>query len=107
MNVGFIGCGKISHYHADVLRYLKINIISASDINQQNLNIFQKKYFVKSSYESWQEMLKNEKLDAIWVTASWDIIDKKTTELLKYKTGMKVVDYKRFCNNLSIWPNFG
>lgn len=84
MNVGFIGCGNISYFHADVLKYLNVNILAASDVHEEKLQKFKKKYDIPFGYFSWEKMLENHDLDAIWVTASWYIVDQILLDILKY-----------------------
>ena len=83
MNIGFIGCGSIANFHADVLQYLQKDIIAAADPKQENLKKFQQKYNIINVYSSWLEMINNENLDAIWVTASWNVIDKILLDVLE------------------------
>lgn len=86
LKIGFIGCGKIARFHADVLKYLGHDIVAvaALDLNSNNLKYFRKEYKVMSSYSSWPNMLENEKLDALWVLVNWDIIDKIFLDILAY-----------------------
>ena len=87
MNIGFIGCGKIAYYHADVLIDLGVNIASVSARkNSPNIISFTEKYNINKYYTNWRTMLKNESLDALWVVASWDQLDKLLIPLIK--TGM-------------------
>ena len=76
------------------LDHINTNIILSNALSKCLLNLKKLKIF---SYEVWSFVPYN-----IYNKIN-DTIEKKTTELLKYKTGMKVVDYKRFCNNLSIY----
>ena len=86
LKIGFIGCGNIACFHADVLKYLGHDIVAASalDLNSNNLKYFRKEYNVTSSYSSWSNMIENEKLDALWVTVNWDVIDKIFLDILAY-----------------------
>ena len=84
MNLGFIGCGHIAHFHADVLNELDVNIIAVSAReNSPNMASFSKKYGIRSQYSDWQLMVKNEDLDALWVMASWDQVDELLIPLIE------------------------
>ena len=87
MNIGFIGCGNIAHSHADVLKSLGINISAVSARKKSpNIGPFSEKYNIQSQYIQWQEMVKNEELDALWVVASWDQIDAMLIPLIETGT---------------------
>jgi len=61
MKIGFIGCGKIAHFHANVLRELGVNIIAVSAReNSPNIVPFTEKYHIPNQYTQWQEMVENE-----------------------------------------------
>lgn len=76
LNVGFIGSGKIAHFHADTLKYFNINIQSLSyRSNEENANSFAKKYDIKEVYSDWRKMIKDTNLDFLWIVPSWDQID--------------------------------
>src|ERR1035437_5445630 len=85
MKIGFIGCGNIAHAHADVLEYLghKISAVSSRP-SSKNMDLFSKKYKVPSVYDNWKEMLEKEKLDALWVIPSWNIIEDMMLPVLRY-----------------------
>lgn len=86
LNIGMIGCGNISRSHADVLESLGVNIQAVSATpNSKNIGSFVKEYSVKHSYKNWNEMIEQEKLDAVWVVASWDVIDEMLLPILEYK----------------------
>ena len=87
MNIGFIGCGDIAHFHADVLIHLghKISCVSSRP-NSNNIKIFQKKYSIESVYSDWEEMLNQEYVDAIWVVTGWSNIDEILLKVLSYNT---------------------
>jgi len=76
MNVGFIGCGNIANYHAEVLKALDINILAVSAReNSPNISSFSEKYGIQHQYTRWQEIVENESLDALWVVVSWEQMD--------------------------------
>jgi predicted dehydrogenase len=84
-SVGFIGCGKIANDHADVLKYLGINIQAvATRPNSQNIKRFADKYKVSNTYSSFKDMIELEKLDALWVTIDWTNIEDIILDILSY-----------------------
>lgn len=85
-SIGFIGCGKIAPFHAEVLKHLgkKITAVCNHRISDRVLE-FQKKYDVDEVYTDWKKMLKQEKLDAVWLITSWDSIEVILKELIQYK----------------------
>ena len=73
MKIGFIGCGSIAHFHADVLNTLDVNLIAVSAReNSNNIDQFCEKYRIKKQYHDWRIMVEKENLDALWVVANWD-----------------------------------
>jgi predicted dehydrogenase len=76
MKAGLIGCGKIAHFHADVLQHLGVEIVSVayrSDIGKAKA--FQAKYRIPTIYSDWKSMIEDEKPDVIWVLTDWESID--------------------------------
>ena len=83
--IAFIGCGNIARYHAEVLLSLGCSIVAvAARKGSANINNFAKIYGIPAKYHCWKRMIKNENIDAIIVTASWDSIDNIILPLLKY-----------------------
>jgi predicted dehydrogenase len=84
INLGFIGCGDIAHFHADVLKELDMNIIAVSGRKfSPNIAPFSKKYGIRNQYSDWQLMVNNEDIDALWVMASWDQMDQMLIPLIE------------------------
>ncbi len=84
MNIGFIGCGHIAHFHADVLFELGVNIAAASAReNSPNIGPFVEKYNINKYYTNWEKMIENETLDALWVVTSWNQINSLLIPLIK------------------------
>jgi len=76
MKAGLIGCGKIAHFHADVLLHLGVKIVAAAyRSNTENAKAFQAKYSIPSIYSDWELMIEKVKPDAVWVLADWESID--------------------------------
>jgi predicted dehydrogenase len=84
MKIGFIGCGLIAHFHADVFKELGVNIfaVSARD-NSSNLIPFAEKFGIGNRYTNWETMVEKESLDVLWVMASWDQMDSLLIPLIK------------------------
>ena len=86
MNMGFIGCGKIAYYHAQVFKRLNINIAAvASRENSSNLLPFCEKFSIDNKYTNWITMVEKESLDALWVMIGWDQMDSLLIPLIKTK----------------------
>jgi predicted dehydrogenase len=84
MNIGFIGCGNIAHFHADVLNALDVNLVAVSAReNSKHIELFCKKYSVKKKYTDWRIMMKKENLDALWVMATWNQMDDLLLPLIR------------------------
>jgi len=87
LNVGLIGCGNIARFHADVLKGIGITLKAVcSSPTSSRLATFSEEYAIPHVYETWQEMMDKENLNAIFVLAPWDIIDGMLLQLLKYET---------------------
>lgn len=76
MKAGLIGCGRIAHFHADVLQHLGVELVAvAYRRNIENAKAFQAKYRIPAIYSDWRSMIENEQPDAVWVLADWESID--------------------------------
>jgi len=85
LRAGFIGCGNISHFHADVLKKLDVNIVAAAyRFDQGKAELFNAKYGPLKIYSDWKLMTESESLDFLWVAASWDIIDDLLIPVMEY-----------------------
>jgi len=84
VNIGFIGCGEIAHFHADTLMALNQNIVAVS-ARKDSTNIvpFSKKYGINRQYTDWKLMVENENLDVLWVVASWNQMDRLLIPLIE------------------------
>ena len=84
MDIGFIGCGNIAHFHADALKALDVSIVAVTAReNSPNIIPFSEKYNIKHQYTQWEAMVEKEALDALWVVASWDQMDQLLLPLIK------------------------
>jgi predicted dehydrogenase len=85
LKVGIIGCGSIARFHADCIKHLGISIAAASDVvSSDSVKAFCAKYSIPAFHADWKEMLDDEALDAVWVTASWDVVDTMLLPILEY-----------------------
>lgn len=65
LRVGVIGCGRVSVMHLVSLTSIKeIELVACCDIKRDRADAVAKKYQIKAYY-SYEEMLDNEKLDAV------------------------------------------
>lgn len=76
MKVGFIGCGRIAQFHADVLQHLGVEIAAVSyRTNLENARAFQVRNNIPKIFQDWRAMVDNAKPDALWVLSDWKSID--------------------------------
>jgi predicted dehydrogenase len=86
LRIGIIGCGAIARFHADAIKALGLEIQCAADVvESEPVKAFCAKYGVKKFYLDWREMMAKEKLDALWVTASWNVVDQLLMPVLACK----------------------
>lgn len=72
MKISLVGCGKIAHFHMQVLRHLGVEIVSVCGReNSENAKLFAEQYAIPRVYSSWKELLLNDKPDAFWVVSDW------------------------------------
>jgi predicted dehydrogenase len=86
MKIGFIGCGNIASYHADVLVDLGHRIQAVTyRSNTRRAQKFAEDYGVGSLFadSDWRRMVQEEALDALWVLPSWDQIDLMFQEVIE------------------------
>jgi predicted dehydrogenase len=85
-SIGFIGCGETARFHAEVLNNLNIKISCVFALNQKSKNIegFANDFHIEKKYFDIDQMLSNEKLDAVWVVVPWNITYKVLKQIRKY-----------------------
>lgn len=87
IKLGFIGCGRMASYHAEVLKNLDAKIVSACGReNSERAKEFAQKYNAPEVYRSWNELIQNSKadaLDALWITTSHHSTEELLIPLLK------------------------
>jgi len=85
MKIGFIGCGKIAHFHAEVLQSLGAEIVSLSyRSDREKARIFSDKFGVRRIFNDWKEMISTANPDALWVLADWEKIDEMLLPVLEF-----------------------
>ena len=78
LRVGVIGCGRVSVMHLGSIQLLdEVELVSCCDIKKERAEAMAKKYGVKA-YSSYEEMIKNEKLNAVHIEETHQ--DEDTTE---------------------------
>lgn len=83
LRFGFIGCGNISQFHADVVRALQHSITGVSaHKGSKNIEGFAQRYGVSNLYFDWREMIKEQKPDALVVAISWDQTESIIEEII-------------------------
>lgn len=89
IKLGIVGCGGISHAHAEAIKPLgeKIQFAACCDVDRERAAEWAKQYNVPSSYGSMEEMLEKDSLDAV-LLATWP---NQHREQIEYclKTGNK------------------
>ncbi len=84
----FIGCGKIAHYHADVVKHLGHNIDTiVARSNSRNIDVFAEKYRIKKKFHDVNSFLEDfnsfkDAIDCILVCTPWDVTEKILRQLL-------------------------
>jgi predicted dehydrogenase len=79
LNIGIIGTGNISRYHAAAYKSLdNCNIIACSDIVKEKAQVFAKTYNVSKIYQDYKKMLSKEELDVISI-CTWPHLHSKIT----------------------------
>lgn len=73
LKFGFIGCGKIAKFHAEVIKALNHAIVGVSARpGSKNIHDFSKRFQVQNLYNDWEVMVKEQKIDALIVVTGWD-----------------------------------
>lgn len=79
MNVGFVGCGSIAKYHADVISDMG-HVVTAVTYrsNDDRAREFSSVYDVPFVFgdSNWERMVSEAPVDVLWVLPSWDQIDR-------------------------------
>ena len=84
-SVGFIGCGQVSHFHADVLVELgcEIRAVCGGGPDSENAQLFADKYEVPLIFDGFRELLNSRECDLLWVVTPWDVTENLLIDLLE------------------------
>lgn len=73
LRFGFIGCGNVARYHADVVRALGHDVRAvAARANSPRMDSFAHEYQINHKFDDWRSMLGQGGLDAVIMATSWD-----------------------------------
>ena len=85
LRFAFIGCGKIAHFHADVIRAQGHKIVSvAARSKSKNIDHFSAKYNIESCYHDFKQMLDEQQLDAVVVCVTWNLTQNIIVDIINY-----------------------
>lgn len=85
-NIAIIGAGSITHSYIKILKLKKnTKVISISSRTFSKAKKISKLYNIKSVYKDYHLMIKNEKIDAIFILVSADQIFKVTKDIIHYQ----------------------
>ncbi|WP_157812120.1 Gfo/Idh/MocA family protein [Alteribacter populi] len=73
INAGFIGCGAHSFRNVyPTFDYAPVDLVAVCDLNLERAEIYRKRFGAERAYTDYQEMIKKEDLDAIFVVLNFD-----------------------------------
>lgn len=73
IKVGFIGCG--AHAFRNVyptFDYAPIDLVAVCDLSLERAEIYRKRFGAERAYSDYKEMIKKEKLDAVFIVLNYD-----------------------------------
>jgi len=66
MNVGLVGCGRVSEIHMSAFKNIpEANVVAVSDINIEKAKAFAQKYSVNKAFKGYLELLEMKNLDLV------------------------------------------
>jgi predicted dehydrogenase len=66
MNIGLIGCGRVSELHMNAYHHIpEANVIAVSDINIDHAKAFAQKHGIKKAFKDYSELLEMKDLDYV------------------------------------------
>ena len=66
MNVGLVGCGRVSEIHMCAYRHIpEANVVAVSDINLDRAKAFAQRHGIKKAYKNYYELFEMKDLDYI------------------------------------------
>lgn len=73
IKAGFIGCGSHSFRNLyPAMQFTPVDLVAVCDLKYQKAEAFAAKFGAKSAYSDYRQMLKNEKLDAVFICIGYD-----------------------------------
>ena len=84
MNIGIIGAGDIAQEHLKVLRDLPVDVIAVCNRGEERRLNTSKKFNIPNTYEKYEDMFKNHKLDAVFVLVTIENMGEVCLDCAKY-----------------------
>ncbi len=73
IRAGFIGCGSHSSRNIyPALQFAPVKLIATCDLSIEKARAFAVKYGAERAYSDYQEMLRDEELDAVFIVTGYD-----------------------------------
>jgi predicted dehydrogenase len=73
INVGFIGCGSHSFRNIyPTFQFAPVNLVATCDLDLAKAEAFAAKFGARAAYDNYHEMLRQEKLDAVFIVTGYD-----------------------------------
>jgi len=101
VKIGIIGNGSISHAHMEAYKKLvNVEVVANCDINEERARQFAQSYGIPHTYADYNEMLKQEDLDAVSV-CTWNNVHAPAT-IAALKAGKNVLCEKPLALNAAL-----
>ena len=85
MDIGLIGCGRVSELHMCAYRHIpEANVVAVSDINLEKAKAFAQKYSVKKAFKDYLELFEMKNLDYVDVCTPTSTHAKIACEAAKF-----------------------
>lgn len=73
IKAGFVGCGSHAFRNLyPVMQFTPVDLVAVCDLKHDKAQAFAAKFGAKSAYSDYRQMLKNEKLDAVFICIGYD-----------------------------------
>ncbi|HOK05348.1 MAG TPA: Gfo/Idh/MocA family oxidoreductase [Victivallales bacterium] len=73
IRIGFIGCGSHSFRNIyPIFQFVPVELISVCDLSIDKAELFKKQFGATNAYSNYKEMIKKEKLDAVFIVTGYD-----------------------------------
>jgi len=84
MNIGLIGCGRVSEYHMCAYKHIpEANVVALSEINLERGRAFAKKHNIKQTFTDYKELLGIKDLDIVDISTPTSTHAKIVCEVAK------------------------